>query len=181
MLTKKNRIFRRTFKVNYYGHNKKQLHISLHAKNRNQAINMIDFFNSIGFNTKTSKILKTNKYPIIHWMLFPNKNYYNNNCFFISIIVYKNDTNYKSSLKRFKQSYGKTVKDKFTKKLPPHVSISTKNIKIWNKIINIIEKTDYPYTKIYKPDESTINILLPNGSVFEICSPKLIHKISKTS
>lgn len=176
---KKDGIFRKTFKVNYFGHNNKKLHISLHVKDINQANNMINFFNRIGFKTKMPKILKTNKYPVTHWMLFPNKNYYCNDCFYISIIIYKSDVNYKSSLKRFKQSYGKTIKERSKKKIPPHISISTKNIKIWNKIINIIENTDYPYTKIYKPDESTINILLPNGSVFEISNPKLIYKMYK--
>ena len=62
------------------------------------------------------KILKTNKYPVTHWMLFPNKNYYCNDCFYISIIIYESDTNYKSSLKRFKQSYVKTIKDRSKKK-----------------------------------------------------------------
>ena len=44
---KRDRIFRKTFKVNYFGHNNKKLHISLHVKDTNQANNMINFFRKL--------------------------------------------------------------------------------------------------------------------------------------
>lgn len=170
--------FRRTFRVNYDGHNDQKVHVSLHVKDRAQLDEMSEFFTALRFEKNEIPISKMNKYPVPHLKLTPDAEIYSCACcFFITIILYPRDVDYAKALVRFKQSYGRSIREKHTRKTPPHVSVSTTSHEAWERIGDYVDShTNYAYTKIFKPDEDTLNILLPNGSLFEISSPREVAR-----